>query len=346
LTTADSIAEFQETARKMFGAQSDAFLKLYPAKSDADVRRVAHEAAREMGFLRNSQACASMQAKYNQSPTFIELFARKHPYVPGVTIADQDPATIGAYHTADVPYWFGTLDAFNSLRPTRNWIESDRSLSQLMMASLITFAQTGSPASKELPWPAWSQANQQMMVFGDGARIEKLPVARMDWLAAHPPADVPRTGKRAQRAIEASVPQSNRDASACSAPGLRGAPPNWRRHNLNSRDAPRFQRRSAFRMHVNRTENIRRCRRDHRKCSPRAVAIAIDGTARTAPSNRRSSWVGPAKWADRWRPLAGPPRRYRQSARQCAGQRRHYALNEARGQGLISARAFKVTRKL
>jgi para-nitrobenzyl esterase len=195
LTTADSIAEFQETARKMFGTQSDAFLKLYPVKSDADVRRVAHEAAREMGFLRNSQACASMQAKYNKSPTFIELFVRKHPYVPGVTIADQDPATIGAYHTADVPYWFGTLHAFNSLRPTRDWTASDRSLSQLMMGSLITFAQTGSPASKELPWPAWSQANQQMMVFGDGARMETLPVARMDWLAAHPPADVPRTGK-------------------------------------------------------------------------------------------------------------------------------------------------------
>jgi hypothetical protein len=80
-------------------------------------------------------------------------------------------------------------------RLPRDWTASDRSLSQLMMRSLISFAQTGSPASKELPWPAWSEANQQMMVFGDGAKIETLPVARMDWLAAHPPADVPRTGK-------------------------------------------------------------------------------------------------------------------------------------------------------
>jgi para-nitrobenzyl esterase len=195
LTTATSIAEFQDTARKMFGTQTDEFLKLFPVKTDADVPRVAHEAALEMGFLSSSQTCASLQAKYNKSSTYIELFTRKHPYVPGVVIADQDTATIGAYHTADVPYWLGTLDVFNSLRPTRVWTAADRNLSQLMMGSLIAFAQTGSPSSNELPWPAWSQSNQQMMVFGDGAKVEKLPVARMDWLAAHPPADVPRIGK-------------------------------------------------------------------------------------------------------------------------------------------------------
>lgn len=195
LTVATSIAEFQEIGRKMFGPHADEFLKLFPVKADADAQPVAHEAAREMGFLSNSQTCASLQAKYNTSSTYIELFTRKHPYVPGVIIADQDPATIGAYHTADVPYWFGTLDAFNSLRPTRAWTAADRDLSRLMMGSLISFAQSGSPSSKALPWPAWSQTNQQMMVFGDGARVEKLPVARMEWLAAHPPADVPRIGK-------------------------------------------------------------------------------------------------------------------------------------------------------
>jgi para-nitrobenzyl esterase len=195
LTTATSITEFQDTAGKMFGARADEFLKLFPLKTDGDAQRAAHEAAREMGFLSNSQTCASLQAKYNKSSTYIELFMRKHPYAPGVKIADQDPATIGAYHTADVPYWFGTLDAFNSLRPTRVWTPADRALSQQMMGSLISFAQTGSPSSKELAWPAWSQSNQQMMVFGDGAKVEKLPVARMSWLAAHPPADVPRIGK-------------------------------------------------------------------------------------------------------------------------------------------------------
>ena len=45
------------------------------------------------------------------------VFARKHPYVPGVKIADQDTATIGAYHTSEVPYFFGTQDAFNLFRP-------------------------------------------------------------------------------------------------------------------------------------------------------------------------------------------------------------------------------------
>jgi para-nitrobenzyl esterase len=44
-----------------------------------------------------------------------------------------------------VPYWFGTQDALNFIRPTRNWTSYNRELSQKMTAALFAFANTGDP---------------------------------------------------------------------------------------------------------------------------------------------------------------------------------------------------------
>ena len=152
-------------------------------------------------MLKASRTCAQLQSPVNKSAAYIGLFARKHPYVPGVKIADQDPATIGAYHTADVPYWFGTLEAFNMFRPTRVWTNDDRKLSDTMMRSLIAFADTGSPQLNDFTWPAWNKSNEQYVVFGDAPKVEKLQARRMDWLAAHavetpPPGAAPPTVPR------------------------------------------------------------------------------------------------------------------------------------------------------
>jgi para-nitrobenzyl esterase len=42
------------------------------------------------------------------------MFSPVHPFAEGVKFFD-DPKSIGAYHTSDVPYWFGTQDAFNKV---------------------------------------------------------------------------------------------------------------------------------------------------------------------------------------------------------------------------------------
>jgi para-nitrobenzyl esterase len=186
LTKATTVAEFQEAANKLYGAQAAEFLKLFAVRSDADVPRVAHLAARESGFLGQSRNCAELQAQYNHSASYIEVFARKHSYAPDAKIADQNIATIGAYHTADVPFWFGTLEAFNQLRSTREWTAPDRALSDSMMHSLIAFAQTGDPGTAEVPWPAYSRKQEKFVLFAAGPTIESLDQRRMDWLQAHP----------------------------------------------------------------------------------------------------------------------------------------------------------------
>ena len=158
LTRARTVAEYQAMARQMYATEADAFLQLYPAQTDADVQPMAHRAAMENGMMMNSRSCAEMQAKHGKAPVYIDTFMRKHPYAPGVKIADQDPATVGAYHTADVPYWFDTLDTYNWQRPTRVWTAYDRELTDRMAGALIALAETGSPVTPQLNWPAWTAA--------------------------------------------------------------------------------------------------------------------------------------------------------------------------------------------
>jgi para-nitrobenzyl esterase len=194
LVRAKTVAEYKEMAGRMFGADAPAFLALYPVASDADVRQTALKAAREMGLQANNRGCAQLQAKYNKSPAYVDLFTRVQPYAAGVKLADLDPATAGAYHTADIPYWFGTLDKYNWLQHTRDWGPTDRKLSEEMMDTLIAFARTGDPSTAAVKWPAWKASDEQLENFADTPRAEPLNIKGMDWLSAHKPTPVPAPG--------------------------------------------------------------------------------------------------------------------------------------------------------
>lgn len=191
LLGARTVAEYSAAARTMFGNNADAFLVHYAPANDGAVRDMARRAASDGGFAANARDCAIDLAGQGV-PTFIDEYTRKHPYVPGVTFADQDPVTVGAYHTADIPYWFGTQDAYNMLRPTRNWTEWDRTLSTRMMDALLALANTGSPDTPAMPWWAWSAANDTYLRLGDDVSIRAFDTAGMQWLATHPPAAAPR----------------------------------------------------------------------------------------------------------------------------------------------------------
>jgi para-nitrobenzyl esterase len=191
LTKATTVKQYEEIGRRMYGSNAAEFLALYPVSSDSRVSAVAHRAAEDAGMQSAARHCGQLQAEYDKSPAYIDLFTLKNPYAPGVKIADQDTATIGAYHVADLAYWFGTLDVYNIFRTSRDWGPWDHVLSNDMMHALIAFAETGSPATPAVKWPAWSAADERRVVFGDGIAVEKLDTKGMDWLAAHPAARIP-----------------------------------------------------------------------------------------------------------------------------------------------------------
>ena len=187
LMNAKSAEEYRALAEKLYGAAAPEFLKLYAPGKDTNFRELGGRVAREGGLESNARNCADMNARYNKQKSWIALFSQPPSFAPGVHIADYDVATTGAYHTADIPFWFGTIDAFNMLRTTRVWKPADYQLSNMMMDTLIAFAATGDPSTKEVSWPAWTAQKQVKLEFGGVEAAQVIPIAtkRIDWLAAH-----------------------------------------------------------------------------------------------------------------------------------------------------------------
>lgn len=188
LMNAKSAEEYRALAEKLYGAAAPEFLKLYAPGKDANFRELGGRVAREGGLESNARNCADMNARYNKQKSWIALFSQPPSFAPGVHIADYDVATTGAYHTADIPFWFGTLDAFNMLRTTRVWKPADYHLSSTMMDTLIAFAATGDPSTKEVSWPAWTPQKQVKLEFGGAKTAQVVPIVtkNIDWLGAHP----------------------------------------------------------------------------------------------------------------------------------------------------------------
>ena len=181
-----TLADYQAEAARSYGDQAQAFLKLYPAKTEAQVRAVATEAGRDssVGLAQWSWARGQGSGK---APAYVFLFSRVHPYAPGITFADHDPASVGAYHTGDVPYWLQTQDALNIFRQTRVWTPYDRQLAEQMSNALVTFARTGDPSGGGLAWPRYEPRGEKLVEFGDSVAVRAWPNRdRLGFFAAHP----------------------------------------------------------------------------------------------------------------------------------------------------------------
>lgn len=195
LRAAGTLEAYVAAARKLYSDQADRFLALYPAKTDDEAKAMGLLAAREGLVEIGTRNWAEAQAKTGKAPFYMYMFSRVHPFAANVEFFDS-PQKIGAYHTSDVPYWFGTQDTFNKFRTTRNWTEFDRALSERMMDTLVAFARSGNPATAATPWPQWKQDAQTYVEFGDQSGVREENRARLEF---HTPANVTPSTPRVSR---------------------------------------------------------------------------------------------------------------------------------------------------
>ena len=202
---ARTLAEYRESAAKLYGDHADALLKLYPAENDEQARRAAVDAGRDATLGLQMRSWARAQALTGKSPVYVYFFSRVHPYVPGVTFADHDPRTVGAYHTGDVPYWLETLDALNLFHKTRDWTDLDRQLAESMSNALVAFASSGNPnTSGQSNWPRYRSDREEVRELGSSNHAVPWPdSAKMDFFAAQSAIQV--------RAATQPVPGRSRD---------------------------------------------------------------------------------------------------------------------------------------
>lgn len=163
-----SAEKFREFARQVYGDMADEVLRLYPAGTDADAKRSQVESARDRGRV-SMYLWAEARAKRAKSPAYTYYFDREIPW----------PAhpEFGAFHGAEIPYVFGTLD-----RLDRPWTATDRALSGTMLGYWARFVKAGDPNGAGAPrWPAFDAAARSTMRLGEttGPR----PVADAERLA-------------------------------------------------------------------------------------------------------------------------------------------------------------------
>ncbi len=180
---ATTVAEYQAAVRRTFPQTAVGVLKSYPAAADADVARATADLTRDMSVASQMFNWAKANTTYGKSPAYAYFFTRRQPYVEGITFADHDPATVGAYHTGEVPYFLLTQDSLNMFRKTRDWTKLDRDLSLSMAASILAFARDGKPARD---WPVFDPKNPKVVVFGEKAEIIGWPHAAALPLIANP----------------------------------------------------------------------------------------------------------------------------------------------------------------
>ena len=190
---ARTLEQYRQLAAQSFGDKADDFLKLWPAGDDAAAARQADQVGRNSGFALGARNWARLQTTTGKQPAYLFMVSRVQPFTPGVTFSDFDPATAGAYHMGDVPYFLGTYEAFNLFRRTRDWTPLDRALSEKMQTLIVTYARTGAPVTPDVTLPRYDPAKEQRVDFGDAITVETLNAKGMDFLLDTPPVAQPRS---------------------------------------------------------------------------------------------------------------------------------------------------------
>ena len=142
-TTVDS---FKADAEKQFGAQSDEFLKLFPATTDAEAVRSASDLAAAHFIAFSTWKWLEAAVADGTQPVYRYRFDLVTPADPN------HPGGIAAYHSSEIPYVFGALDLMKGYA----WRPEDYKTSELIQKYWTNFAKTGDPNGDGLAkWPTY-----------------------------------------------------------------------------------------------------------------------------------------------------------------------------------------------
>jgi para-nitrobenzyl esterase len=162
-------ATFAETAQKDFGDNAAKFLTLYPATTDPESITSAGDYANDRFIVYSTWRWLEAQVATGNSPVY------RYRLDLGSPGDKNHSALLGAFHSDDIEYVFGTLDS----RPEAAWRPEDRKLSEQIGAYWTNYARTGDPNGPGLPqWPTYKPTEWQVMHLD--ATSEAKPDAQRD----------------------------------------------------------------------------------------------------------------------------------------------------------------------
>lgn len=176
----------------LIGSNSDEFLMYQPGDMAAKETGFAAELA-SLGPAQAKRAAALLAQVPGDLPGRLDaLSSGKAFHCPSAALADTlsaqgqrvfvyrfervrpGPHGLGAYHGAEIPYVFGTSDAWLARDQT------DARLGPITQRYWVNFARTGNPNGPGLPiWPQWQAGTRTLLALGDPIAAKPLPLPEL-----------------------------------------------------------------------------------------------------------------------------------------------------------------------
>jgi para-nitrobenzyl esterase len=149
-----TVATFTASAQKDYGDAAPDFLKLYATTTDAEAQTSAGDLISDRFIAYSTWRWIEAETKTGGAPVYRYLFAEPAP------TDKYHPVAVGAFHSDDIEYVFGTLDS----RPGATFTPADRTLTDQVQQYWTNFAKTGDPNSPTLPhWPVYKPTDYQVI---------------------------------------------------------------------------------------------------------------------------------------------------------------------------------------
>jgi para-nitrobenzyl esterase len=154
-------AAYDSAIRGRYADLSDRFLQLYPS---ADLEQSILAITRDAMYGWTAEKLVKSQTAVGQSG-FLYLFDHGYPAA--------DAAGLHAFHAAEIPYVFGTIDRTTPRWPKIPETSAEQSLSDAMLDYWTSFARTGTARAAGQPdWPAYD-STRAYMHFGQAPQPGK-----------------------------------------------------------------------------------------------------------------------------------------------------------------------------
>jgi para-nitrobenzyl esterase len=161
---------FSDEAKQRFGDHAAEFLKLYPARSDAQAVLSAEQLAGDDFIIFSTWKWLNMQARTG-APVYVYRFEQVPAVKPGAMAGSVPASELGARHAGEIEYVFQTLKSLDV-----PWTEGDFRISDMMSSYWANFVKTGDPSGKGLPdWPAYKKADGYRIMHLSGENTHAAP---------------------------------------------------------------------------------------------------------------------------------------------------------------------------